>query len=156
MSSLDTPGKTFEIDLELRKRKEQTILKITENDLINNQDKILSTIKKECVDFSTWFYIILYYYSKNDYASFQKFSEELSKADIEQNPFYKDQKLLYIHILSILSFFYSFISQKSKDKTNYTNYSTSSTSLSNHSEKVIFAPINLICKGFLYFIFKKD
>ena len=151
MSSLQNPEKTFEIDLELRKRKEQTILKITENDLINNQDKILSTIKKECVDFSSWFYIILYYYSKGDYLSFHKFSEELSKADIEQNPFYKEQKPFYIHILSILSFFYSFISQKSKDKTNYTNYSTSSTSLSNHSEKLIFGPINLICKGFLYF-----
>ena len=151
MVSLENSKNSFQIDLELRKRHEKTVLKITEEDLINNQDKILSTIKKECVDFSSWFYIILYYYSKGDYASFHKFSEELSKADVEQNPFYKDQKIFYIHILSILSFFYSFISQKSKDKTNYSNYSSSSTSLSNHSEKVIFAPINLICKGFLYF-----
>ena len=89
MSSFHNQGNIFEIDLELRKRKEHTVLKITEKDLINNQDKILSTIKKECVDFSTWFYIILYYYSKNKYSTFQKFAEELSKADIEQNTFYK-------------------------------------------------------------------
>jgi hypothetical protein len=48
---------SFQIDLDLRKRQEKTILQINETDLETNQDKILEIIKKECVDLQTWFYI---------------------------------------------------------------------------------------------------
>ena len=50
---------SFEIELDLRKRQEKTILKITEQDLANRQEKILSTMKKECVDLQSWLYIMV-------------------------------------------------------------------------------------------------
>lgn len=50
---------SFEIELDLRKRQEKTILKITEEDLANSQEKILSTMKKECVDLQSWLYIMV-------------------------------------------------------------------------------------------------
>ena len=50
---------SFEIELDLRKRQEKTILKITEQDLANSQEKILSTMKKECVDLQSWLYIMV-------------------------------------------------------------------------------------------------
>ena len=86
--------KNFYLDIELRKSAQKTVLNITQRDLKENRDKVLSTIQKECVDLKSWFYIILYYYSIEDYESFEKFSKELSKIDVEQNPFYKDQKNL--------------------------------------------------------------
>ena len=67
-------AKNFFLDIELQKTSQKTVLKITEQDLKENQDKVLSIIKEENVDLNSWFYIILYYYSKEDYASFEKFS----------------------------------------------------------------------------------
>jgi hypothetical protein len=45
--------------LELRKRKDNTVLTITEKELLSNPDKILQILSKECVDLKTWFYIIV-------------------------------------------------------------------------------------------------
>ena len=67
--------KNFALDIEPRKSTQKMVINITEKDLEENQDKVLSTLQKECVDLNSWFYIILYYYSKEDYASFEKFSK---------------------------------------------------------------------------------
>ena len=53
--------KTQNILLELRKRKDETIITISQQDLENNSDKILLILKKECVDLKSWFYIIVKY-----------------------------------------------------------------------------------------------
>ena len=124
----------FYLDIELRKHSQKTVLSITEKDLEENQDKVRTTLQKECIDLNSWFYIILYYYSKGDYASFEKFSKDLSDIDIERNPFYKTQKMLYINIINIISLFYSFIAYRSKDKASFESYSKLSTSLSNKAD----------------------
>ena len=94
----------------------------------------------------------MYYYNKKDYVSFKKFADELTKTNVEQNPFYKDQKQLFIYILNILAFFYSYISEKTKDTEQYETYSTLSTSLVNQAEKIISSDLmTIVCKGFLYF-----
>ena len=145
--------KNFVLDIEPRKSTQKMVISITEKDLEENQDKILSTIQKECVDLNSWFYIILYYYSKEDYASFEKFSKEVSKIDVEQNPFYKDQKILFIHILNIISLFYSFIAYRSKDKENFEAYSKFSTSLSNKADNLQNVhPTTIIITAFFSFI----
>jgi hypothetical protein len=54
----------FYLDIELPKSSPKTVLNITETDLVENQDKVLTTLQKECIDLNSWFYIILYYYSK--------------------------------------------------------------------------------------------
>ena len=145
--------KNFNLDIELKKSTQKTVLNISEKDLKENQDKVLSTIQKECVDLNSWFYIILYYYSKEDYNSFEKFSKELSKIDIEQNPFYKDQKILFIHIINIISLFYSFIAYRSKDKENFELYSKLSTSLSNKADNLQnYHHITIIINAFFSFI----
>ena len=145
--------KNFSLDIEPRKSTQKTVINITEKDLEENQDKVLSTIQKECVDLNSWFYIILYYYSKEDYKSFEKFSKEVSKIDVEQNPFYKDQKILFIHILNIISLFYSFIAYRSKDKDNFENYSKFSTSLSNKADALQnYHPTTIIITAFFSFI----
>ena len=145
--------KNFYLDIELRKSTQKTVLKITEKDLKENQDKVLSSFQKECVDLNSWFYVILYYYSKEDYVSFEKFSKELSKIDVEQNPFYKDQKILFIHIINIISLFYSFIAYRSKDKENFELYSKLSTSLSNKADSLqLQHPTTIIITAFFSFI----
>ena len=145
--------KNFYLDIELRKSAQKTVLNITQRDLKENRDKVLSTIQKECVDLKSWFYIILYYYSIEDYESFEKFSKELSKIDVEQNPFYKDQKNLFIHIINIISLFYSFIAYRSKDKENFELYSKLSTSLSNKADSLqLQHPTTIIITAFFSFI----
>ena len=145
--------KNFALDIEPRKSTQKMVINITEKDLEENQDKVLSTLQKECVDLNSWFYIILYYYSKEDYASFEKFSKEVSKIDVEQNPFYKDQKILFIHILNIISLFYSFIAYRSKDKDNFEKYSKFSTSLSNKADNLQnYHPTTIISTAFFSFI----
>jgi hypothetical protein len=47
------------ISLELRKRKDRSIVIIGEKELLDNPDKILQLLKKECVDLKSWFYIIV-------------------------------------------------------------------------------------------------
>jgi hypothetical protein len=47
------------ISLELRKRKDKSVVIIGEKELQFNSDKILQMLKKECVDLKTWFYIIV-------------------------------------------------------------------------------------------------
>ena len=79
----------FYLYIELRKSTQKTVVNIIKTVLEENQDKVLTTLQKECIDLNSWFYIILYYYLKGDYIFFEKFSKELSKIDIEQNPFYK-------------------------------------------------------------------
>ena len=145
--------KNFSLDIEPRKSTQKMVINITEKDLEKNQDKVLSTIQKECVDLNSWFYIILYYYSKEDYISFEKFSKEVSKIDVEQNPFYKDQKNLFIHMLNIISLFYSFIAYRSKDKENFESYSKLSTSLSNKADSLQnYHPTTIIITAFFSFI----
>ena len=48
-----------DIVIELKKKKEKTFLTITEEDMKNKSDKLLFTLKRECVDFKTWFKIIV-------------------------------------------------------------------------------------------------
>ena len=145
--------KNFNLDIELKKSTQKAVLNITEKDIKENQDKVLSTIQKECVDLNSWFYIILYYYSKEDYASFEKFSKELSKIEVEQNPFYKEQKIQFIHIINIISLFYSFIAYRSKDKDNFETYSKLSTQLSNKADNLQnFHPTTIIITAFFSFI----
>lgn len=50
----------FQIVMELRKRQENTIITVTEEMLQNDQDKILTALRKECVDLQTWFAIIVF------------------------------------------------------------------------------------------------
>ena len=45
--------------IELRKRKDKSVVKLSEKDLHDNPDKLLQMLKKECVDLKTWFYIIV-------------------------------------------------------------------------------------------------
>ena len=143
----------FNLDIELRKSSQKTVLNICEKDLKENQDKVLSTIQKECVDLKSWFYIILYYYSREDYNSFEKFSKELSKIDIEQNPFYKDQKILFINIINIISLFYSFIAYRTKDKENFDLYSKLSNSLINKADSLQnYHHTTIIINAFFSFI----
>ena len=135
----------FYLDIELRKHSQKTVLSITEKDLEENQDKVRTTLQKECIDLNSWFYIILYYYSKGDYASFEKFSKDLTEIDIERNPFYKNQKMLYINIINIISLFYSFIAYRSKDKASFESYSKLSTSLSNKADDLhLYHPTTII------------
>ena len=54
----------FYLDIELRKPSQKTVLSITEKDLEENQEKVRTTLQKECIDLNSWFYIILYYYSR--------------------------------------------------------------------------------------------
>ena len=143
----------FYLDIELPKSSPKTVLNITETDLVENQDKVLTTLQKECIDLNSWFYIILYYYSKGDYLSFEKFSKELSKIDIEQNPFYKGQKILFINIINIISLFYSFIAYRSKDKESFESYTKLSTSLSNKADSLqLYHPITIIITALFLFI----
>lgn len=50
----------FQIVMELRKRQENTFITITEEMLRKDQDKILTALRKECVDLQTWFSIIVF------------------------------------------------------------------------------------------------
>ena len=143
----------FYLDIELRKHSQKTVLSITEKDLEDNQDKVRTTLQKECIDLNSWFYIILYYYSKGDYASFEKFSKDLTEIDIERNPFYKNQKMLYINIINIISLFYSFIAYRSKDKASFESYSKLSTSLSNKADDLhLYHPTTIIVTALFSFI----
>jgi hypothetical protein len=45
--------------VELRKRKDNTIITLTEDTLTRDSDKILQLLSKECADLRTWFYIIV-------------------------------------------------------------------------------------------------
>jgi hypothetical protein len=47
------------ISLELRKRKDNSVVTLSDKDLDTNPDKILQMLKKECVDLKSWFYIIV-------------------------------------------------------------------------------------------------
>ena len=143
----------FYLDIELPKSSQKTVLNITETELEENQDRVLLTLQKECIDLNSWFYIILYYYSKGDYTSFEKFSKELSKIDVEQNPFYKSQKILFINIINIISLFYSFIAYRSKDKESFESYSKLSTSLSNKADDLLsYHSTTIIITAFFAFI----
>ena len=51
--------RSFPISIELRKRKEKTLLQFSQEELEKNQDKILTLLKKECVDLKTWFLLIV-------------------------------------------------------------------------------------------------
>ena len=143
----------FYLDIELRKPSQKTVLSITEKDLEENQEKVRTTLQKECIDLNSWFYIILYYYSKGDYVSFEKFSKDLSQIDIENNPFYHSQKMLYINIINIISLFYSFIAYRSKDKASFESYSKLSTSLSNKADSLhLYHPTTIIITALFSFI----
>jgi hypothetical protein len=47
------------LTVELRKRKEKTMIQLSYEDLKNSQDKILIMLKKECADLKSWFFIIV-------------------------------------------------------------------------------------------------
>ena len=50
----------FQIVMELRKRQENTLITITEEMLKKEQDKILTALRKECVDLQTWCAIMVF------------------------------------------------------------------------------------------------
>ena len=51
--------KSTSITIDLRKRKEKTLIEISEEEMINRSEKLLQMLKRECVDLKTWFYIIV-------------------------------------------------------------------------------------------------
>jgi tetratricopeptide (TPR) repeat protein len=77
----------------------------------------------------------------------------MAKTDVDLNPFYRDQKQIFIYILNIFSFYYSYLAQKCKDKEKCDNYTTMSTSFVNQAENIsMYDPMTVICKGFLFFV----
>jgi len=91
----------------------------------------------------------MYFYSINDYQNFKKFSDELSKIDIDNNPYYRDQKEIFKYILNVFAFYFINLAQKSKDKGKYEEISTS---FFNQAEKLeMFDKMTMVCKGFIYF-----
>lgn len=49
----------MKFSFELRKRKEKTLIDLSEDDIKNKPDKVLQLLKKESVDLKSWFYIIV-------------------------------------------------------------------------------------------------
>ncbi len=47
------------LTVELRKRKEKTLITLSHEDLLTSKDKILIMLKKECADLKSWFFIIV-------------------------------------------------------------------------------------------------
>ncbi len=91
----------------------------------------------------------MYFYSINDYVNFKKFSDELAKIDIDNNPYYRDQKENFKYILNVFAFYFINLAQKSKDKEKYEEISTS---FFNQAEKLeMFDKMTMVCKGFIYF-----
>ena len=91
----------------------------------------------------------MYFYSIHDYENLKKFSDELAKTDIDNNPFYRDQKQTFKYILNVFAFYFINLAQKSKDKEKYEEISTS---FFNQAEKIsMFDPMTMVCKGFIYF-----
>jgi tetratricopeptide (TPR) repeat protein len=91
----------------------------------------------------------MYFYSINDYDNFKIFSDELSKIDIENNPYYKEQKQIFKYILNIFAFYFINFAQKAKNKEKFIEISTS---FFNQAERMtMFDPLTMICKGFIYF-----
>jgi hypothetical protein len=56
---LEKKSTSNSIIIDLRKRKEKTIIEISEEEMINKSEKLLVMLKRECVDLKTWFYIIV-------------------------------------------------------------------------------------------------
>ena len=76
----------------------------------------------------------------------------MTSIEVDTNPFYREQKQLFIYILNIFSFFYSHLSQKSSQKEKIDEFSTLSTTCVNKAEKIsMYDPMTMICKGFLFF-----
>lgn len=91
----------------------------------------------------------MYFYSINDFQNFKKFSDELAKIDIENNPYYRDQKETFKYILNVFAFYFINIAQKAKEKEKYEEISTS---FFNQAEKLeMFDKMTMVCKGFIYF-----
>jgi tetratricopeptide (TPR) repeat protein len=91
----------------------------------------------------------MYFYSINDYDNFKNFSDELSKIDIENNPYYKEQKQNFKYILNIFAFYFINFAQRAKNKEKFIEISTS---FFNQAERMtMFDPLTMICKGFIYF-----
>lgn len=91
----------------------------------------------------------MYFYSINDYENFKNFSDELSKIDIDNNPYYKEQKQTFKYILNIFAFYFINFAQKAKNKEKFIEISTS---FFNQAERMtMFDPLTMICKGFIYF-----
>jgi hypothetical protein len=59
------------LTVELRKRKEKTLIQLSYEDLNNSQDKILMMLKKECGDLKSWFFIIVSHVYINNFNSNQ-------------------------------------------------------------------------------------
>ena len=149
-----------DIVIELKKKKERTFLTITEEDLKSKPEKLLIALKRECVDFKTWFKIIvfkmiiikIYYYSLKDYKNFKKFSQELLSIDVDLNPYYKDQKQIFIYILNTFSIIYNYLSEKTNEASSYEEFNNNSTRFINKAENIImYDHLTMICKGFLLF-----
>lgn len=91
----------------------------------------------------------MYFYNIKDYENFKRFSDELAKTDIDNNPYYRDQKQIFKYILNVFAFYFINLAQKSKDKDKYEEISTS---YFNQAEKIsMFDPMTMVCKGFIYF-----
>lgn len=91
----------------------------------------------------------MYFYSINDYQNFKKFSDELSRIDIDNNPYYRDQKETFKYILNVFAFYFINLAQKAKEKEKYEEISTA---FFNQAEKLeMFDKMTMVCKGFIYF-----
>jgi len=91
----------------------------------------------------------MYFYSINDFQNFKKFSDELARIDIENNPYYRDQKETFKYILNVFAFYFINLAQKTKEREKYEEISTS---FFNQAEKLeMFDKMTMVCKGFIYF-----
>ncbi len=91
----------------------------------------------------------MYFYSISDFQNFKKFSDELSHIDIDNNPYYRDQKETFKFILNVFAFYFINLAQKAKEKEKYEEISTS---FFNQAEKLeMFDKMTMVCKGFIYF-----
>ena len=94
----------------------------------------------------------MYFYLQNDYKNFKKFSQELLSIDVDLNPYYKDQKQIFIYILNTFSIIYNYLSDKTNESSTYEELNTNSTRFINKAENIImYDHLTMICKGFLLF-----
>lgn len=94
----------------------------------------------------------MFYYLEKDFNNFKKFSKEMLSIDVELNPYYKDQKQIFIYILNTFSLVYNYLGERSNDANLFEEFSTTSTRFINKAEHITTIDhLTMICKGFLLF-----
>ena len=72
--------------------------------------------------------------------------------EVDLNPYYKDQKQIFIYILNTFSIIYNYLSEKTNEATSYEELNNNSTRFINKAENIImYDHLTMICKGFLLF-----